>query len=610
MLNLTPTLRFFGASPFASEPVIVFNLKITSGTWESSLPAIARLADYCSDWFVDSEKNQEDPSLQIGAFLADWALQALVFVRGHLVSKGCRREADSGDVSLWVGYHDAPLAQAVVSLGMRWLKACLADTAHAEQMQDELDKLWNVCRRRHPDYQARIIMEAAQSLNVPYARAWDHARHWRFGEGQRSRVLFESSSSVDGHFGARVAGSKASSKRVLRALGIPTPAFRLIKSEAEVAEAAQAVGFPCVIKPIDRGGGKGVSAGLVSIEAAQGGFRAAREVSRGPVLVEAHLEGEDHRLMVVEGRFVAAIRREPPTVTGDGQSTIKELVAAKNIGRDPRSLVRSGYFRPIRFDASALLHLAGQGLQPETVLSKGQVIRLRSNANLSTGGICIDVTHQVHPEIRSLVESLGQTLQLSMMGADYITADISRSPHEISGGFVEINTTPGLEAMIAAGWPAEKAGALALSPDMGAVPKTLIIVTEDRFHRLVAAAGKARWPVGTGWASRGEATVSGAALRVPEGQGWIGVEMLLGHRAVGRAILFASDRDILRLGVPVVQVDHLVLAAHLPDAWTQVLSSMSAVVETPEPIAEPEDLIEGLLARLADQALLKEGVLA
>lgn len=453
-------------------------------------------------------------------------------------------------------------------------------------------------------------MEAARPRDIAYAPAWGMPRYWRFGEGTRSRVLFESSSTQDSLFGGRIAASKSLSKTVLRKLGIPTPAFRLIKSEAEVAEAAQAVGFPCVTKPIDRGGGKGVSAGLQSIEAAQDGFRAAREVSSGPVLVEAHLEGEDHRLMVVEGRLVAAIRREPPTVTGDGQSTIKELVAAKNIGRDARSLVRSGYFRPIRFDTSALLHMAGQGLQPETVLPEGAVIRLRSNGNLSTGGDCIDVTHAVHPDIRSLVESLAETLGITMLGADYMTTDISRSPQELAGGFVEINTCPGLDAMIAAGWPTEKAGALALSSDIGAVPKTLIVVPEDRFERLVSAAQKARWQVGTGWASRDEATVSGAALRVPEGQGWTGAEMLLGHRAVGRAILFASDRDILRLGMPVAKVDHLVLAARLPVAWQQVLMSRASVAEAPGPIAEPEDLIEGLMLRFADHDRSKEGVLA
>lgn len=610
MLTLSTLVLYHGPNPFSEDPVLMSRLACAEGEWSRYGVAITRLSEASEDWYVPQHRQVQSADLVLGTFLADWSLQALTFVRGYLLAKGCVKEAGSGRLLVWIGWHDAAIAQAAVAAAIRLIEKATSQNISGKQVEKEVVQIWRAIGDRHPDYQARIVMEAARPRGIAYAPAWGMPRYWRFGEGARSRVLFESSSTEDSLFGGRIAASKFLTKTVLRKLGMPTPAFRLIKSEAELAEAAHAVGFPCVTKPIDRGGGKGVSAGLQSSEAAQGGFRAAREVSTGPVLVEAHLEGEDHRLMVVEGRLVAAIRRMPPTVIGDGQSTIKELVAAKNIGRDARSLVRSGYFRPIRFDASALLHLAGQGFEPETVLPKGRGIRLRSNANLSTGGICIDVTHQVHPDIRSLVESLGQTLQLSMMGADYITADISRSPCEIAGGFIEINTTPGLEAMIAAGWPTEKAGALALSPDIGTVPKTLIVVPEDRFARLASAAKEARWPVGTGWASRGEATVSGAALRVPVEQGWIGVEMLLGHRAVGRAILFASDRDILRLGMPVAKVDHLVLAAHLPAAWAQVLMSSASVAEVPGPIVEPEDLIEGLLARLADRHLPKEDVLA
>lgn len=207
----------------------------------------------------------------------------------------------------------------------------------------------------------------------------------------------------------------------------------------------------------------------------------------------------------------------------------------------------------------------------------------------------------------ALFESLAETLGITMLGADYITTDISCSPREIAGGVVEINTCPGLDAMIAAGWPTERAGALVLPRDIGAVPKTLVIVSADRLDRLVCAAQTARWPVGAGWASRGEAAVSGAASRVPEGQGWIGVQMLLGHRAVAHAILFASDREILRLGMPVAQVDHLVLAASLPAAWQLLLSLRTSVGEFPGPIAEPEDLIQGLMGQLAEHDLFAEG---
>jgi len=397
-------------------------------------------------------------------------------------------------------------------------------------------------------------------------------------------------------------------KNVLRSLGIPTPEFRLVQRDEEIAAAAQAVGFPCVTKPIDRGGGKGVSAGLHTVEAVRQGFQAARAASQGPVMIEAHQNGEDHRLMVVEGKLVAAIRREPPTVTGDGKRTIRELVAEKNIGRDPRSLVRSGYFRPIRLDASADLNLSGQGLNPDAVLDEGRTVRLRSNGNLSTGGVCIDVTQSVHPEIRAFAETMAQTLGIDMLGADYLTTDISRSPRDVPGGFVEINLTPGLDAMIAAGWPTTKAGALALTADVGILHKTLIVVSADPLDRLVDAAMTAIWPAGIGWAAQDRAGIAGAALAVPKAQGWPGIDLLLNHRTVNEAIILTSDQQILRHGMPVAQVDHLVIAAKLAPAWERVLTAKADVSELPGPIASPEDLIAGVLQQIAGNAIADKEV--
>ena len=596
MLTLTAAALYHGPNLFSEDPVLVSRLSCADGDWSRYEAAIVRLSEASSDWYQPKHGQGQSPDLTVGAILADWSLQALTFVRGYLLAKGCTKETGNGNILVWIGWHDANIAHATLAAAVRLLEKGAEQDLSRPMVQKEVVQIWRAIGDCHPDYQARIVMEAARPRGIAYAPAWGMPRYWRFGEGARSRVLFESSSTEDSLFGARIAASKSLSKSVLHQLGIPTPAFRLVQNEAEVAEAALEVGFPCVTKPVDCSGGKGVSAGLQTVEAAQIGFRAARGVSTGPVLIETHLEGDDHRLMVVEGRLVAAIRREPPTVIGDGRRTIRELVAAKNIGRDPRSLVRSGYFRPIRFDASALLHLAGQGLKPETVLPKAQTIRLRSNGNLSTGGTCVDVTPQVHPEIRSLLESLSQTLQIAMLGADYMTTDISRSPRDNKGGFVEINTCPGLDAMIAAGWPTEKAGDLALSSDIGAISKTLIIVPADRFERTLSAANGAHWPVGTGWASREEAMVSGAALHVPDGDGWPGMAMLLGHRAVTRAILFASDVEILRLGMPVSKVDQMVLAAHPPSVWEQVLRSGSSIAETGVCIADPEALIERLMA--------------
>lgn len=604
MLTFQPVALYHGPNLYSDEPILMGRLGSTDADWEHYANAIAKLADASSDWYVGQELgSSEAADLRVGHFVTDWCLQALTFVRGYLQGRGCLRETGRSDLLLWIGWHDPAVTLETLHTAIKLLDAAAQGALTHEMVQAEITRIWRGIGDRHPDYQARIVMEAARPRGIPYAPAWTMPRHWRFGEGAKSRVLFESSSNDDSFVGGHIAGSKAATKKVLRSLGIPTPEFRLVQREDEVADAAQAVGFPCVTKPIDRNGGKGVSAGLYTVEAAMRGAQAARAASSGPVLIEAHLEGEDHRLMVVEGQLVAAIRREPATVTGDGKRTIRELVAEKNVGRDPRSLVRSGYFRPIQLDASAELHLSGQGLSPDAVLAEGRTIRLRSNGNLSTGGVCIDVTDRIHPEIRTLAETIGQTLGIAMLGADYMTTDISRSPRDVPGGFVEINLTPGLDAMIAAGWSIEKAGALAITADIGTVHKTLIIVPADRFERLLVGAMTAIWPAGIGWAAQDRAGIAGAMLTAPKAQGWPGIDLLFNHRAVCRAIIIASDQQILRMGMPVVQVDHLVMSANLPPAWERVLRTKAGVTEMPGPIASPEELISGVLQHIVSNAV-------
>lgn len=276
MLTLSTIALYHGPNPFSEDAVLVSRMSCTEGAWSGYGLAITRLIAASSDWYTPQEGQIHSLDLRLGTFLADWSLQALTFVRGYLLAKGCSKEAGSGSLLVWIGWHDAAIARAMLAAAIRLLEKAATQDLSSEIVQKEVVQIWRTIGDRHPDYQARIVMEAARPRGIAYAPAWGMSRHWRFGEGTKSRVLFESSSTQDSLLGGRIAASKSLSKMVLGKLGIPTPASRLVKTEAEVAEAAQAVGFPCVTKPIDRGGGKGVSAGLRSIEAVEGGFRAAR----------------------------------------------------------------------------------------------------------------------------------------------------------------------------------------------------------------------------------------------------------------------------------------------------------------------------------------------
>ncbi len=575
LITFSRVAVFHGPSPWSSDPVVLCRIGHAGLLATDTLKALRALQHECADWFVPSARPQDDEGDVDAAsvlceFLTDWALQALNFVRGQLRSKGVQR-AHSQSISLvWVGHHESPITTAVLELGVKWVNACLRQMPQ-DAFKASLAEIWRHCRHHHPDFQATMIIEAARARGIPFSPAWGLARHWRFGQGARSRVLFETSSCSDGSFGARVAASKSLTKGVLQSLGLPTAPFAMVKGESELAAAVQQVGFPCAIKPIDRSGGKGVSAGLTSSDAVARAYAAARKFSDAPIMVERHVEGDDHRVMVVEGRLLACIRREPPHVTGDGRRSIRELVEQINLTRDERSMAKSRYLRPVLLDASAEVHLAGQGLGLDDVLKKGQTVRVRSNANLATGGHCVDLTAVMHPDIRVMAESLAQTLNLPMLGVDYLTTDITQSPGASGGRFIEINTTPGLVALTASGWSAREAGDVALGPMVGTIALDLLVVDEPDLAKTEVELQRRHWPAGCGWASWGRASLSGAHLAMHDKRVWPGFDVLMGQRLLHEAVILVSKQQLLVHGLPTDAFRRAEVRCSLEDIWFAVI---------------------------------------
>ncbi|MGB9804172.1 cyanophycin synthetase, partial [Desulfofundulus sp.] len=150
-----------------------------------------------------------------------------------------------------------------------------------------------------------------------------------------------------------------------------------------------------------------------------------------------------YRLLVVNGRMVAASLRLPPRVVGDGRRTVRELV--EEVNRDPQR--GEGHGRPlsrIPLDAVAVACLARQGFTPRDVPGEGQVVYLRDSANLSTGGTAVDVTEQVHPSNARLAVRVARLTGLDVAGIDVVAEDIGRPLEEQGGAVIEVNAAPGL----------------------------------------------------------------------------------------------------------------------------------------------------------------------
>ena len=284
------------------------------------------------------------------------------------------------------------------------------------------------------------VIAAAVARGIPYRRLTSGSLV-QFGWGVKQRRIWAAEVDSTSAVSEAIAQDKDLCKTLLAAAGVPVPVGRPVHSVDEGWQVAQSIGLPVVVKPQDGNQGKGVTVNIASRDHFEVAYRAAQEI--GTVMVEKYLPGSDHRLLVVGNRLVAAARRDPPQVIGDGVHTVRELV--DQINADPRrgdghatTLTR------IRIDEIAVARLAIQGLDPDAVPEKGRRVLLRNNANLSTGGTATDVTDNVHPELAARAISAARMVGLDICGVDVVCEDVVRPLEIQGGGVVEVNAAPGL----------------------------------------------------------------------------------------------------------------------------------------------------------------------
>jgi cyanophycin synthetase len=285
------------------------------------------------------------------------------------------------------------------------------------------------------------IVSAAMARGIPYRRLTQGSLV-QFGWGSKQRRIQAAETSFTSAIAESIAQDKELTKKLLDAAGVAVPAGRPVEDEDDAWAAAQEIGLPVVVKPQDGNQGKGISVNLTSEDQVRHAYRVAIEF-RDDILVEKYLPGHDYRLLVIGNKLIAAARRDPPLVIGDGRSTVSELV--DQVNRDPRrSDGHATSLTKISFDEIALARLALQGYDANSVPPRGVRVILRNNANLSTGGTATDVTDDVHPEVVACAVAAAQTVGLDICGIDVVCDTMFKPFEEQGGGIVEVNAAPGL----------------------------------------------------------------------------------------------------------------------------------------------------------------------
>ena len=350
-----------------------------------------------------------------------------------------RETSEQGVYKVVIEYIEETVGRECLAVARELFLAAIHDRPF--NVGKEIERLRELAQQVCLGPSTRAIVQAAEARNIPYRRLNTESLVL-FGHGRKQRRIQAAETDRTSAIAEAIAQDKEMTRMLFRAVGVPTPYGRPVKDADDAWATACEIGVPVVVKPQDGNQGRGVATNLTTREQIVAAYEAARKEGES-VLVEKFAPGHDYRLLVVGDRVVAAARREPAQVLGDGIHTVAQLVELVNA--DPRrGEHHATVLSKIKLDAIALAVLADQGFTPDSVPPAGATVLIRRNANLSTGGTAIDVTERVHPAVAACAVDAAKIVGLDVAGVDVVAQDISRPLNEQGGVIVEVNAAPGL----------------------------------------------------------------------------------------------------------------------------------------------------------------------
>ena len=318
----------------------------------------------------------------------------------------------------------------------------LVEVDPAFDFRAELEALILLSERAAFGPSTQAILDEAALRDIPFIRLNEQSLV-QLGHGIHQKRIRATMTSQTGSLGVDIAGDKKLTNRLLASTGVPVPRSQLVRDEDAAVAAANRIGLPVAVKPLDGNHGRGVMLNLADEDAVRAGFRAARMQSRGgAVVVESYLVGNDYRCLVIDGVLRAVAQRIPAHVEGDGRHSMTELVEITNA--DPRrGIGHEKVLTRIKIDDEAIGYAREQGFELSDVPPRGTRVYLKRTGNMSTGGISIDRTEEAHPDNVELAELAAQVVGLDIAGIDLICPDIGVPVRETGGGIVEVNAAPG-----------------------------------------------------------------------------------------------------------------------------------------------------------------------
>lgn len=413
------------------------------GFYEGLVHTLPSLVEhFCSPGCRGGFLSRVQDGTMMGHIIEHVALE-LQELAGMEVGFGRTREtADPGVYQVVIEYQNEQAGRYAARAAVRICQGIIEQGSYpASELEQDLKDLQDLAADAALGPSTEALIKEAEARDIPWMEVSARAMI-QLGYGAHQKRIQATLSGHTSILGVELASDKEGTKQVLRAAGVPVPRGTVVNYLDELEDAiADVGGYPIVIKPLNGNHGRGITINITNWKQAEAGYDAAKAVSKS-VIVERFYQGRDHRVLVVNGKVVAVAERVPAHVVGDGHSTISDLIEETN--RDPRrGTGHDNVLTKIEVDRTSWELLDQKGYTLDTVLEPGEVFYLRSTANLSTGGIAIDRTDDIHPENAWLAQRVVKIIGLDIAGIDIVTSDISQPLRDVDAVIVEVNAAPG-----------------------------------------------------------------------------------------------------------------------------------------------------------------------
>ncbi|WP_035226629.1 cyanophycin synthetase [Paracidovorax oryzae] len=450
---------------------------------------------------------------------------------------------------------DESVARVALEQGHRLIMAAINDqpfdvAAAVARVRTEVDD-------QYLGPSTACIVTAASDRGIPHIRLND-GNLVQLGYGAAQRRIWTAESEFTSAIAEGIASDKDLTKSLLSSCGVPVPEGRIVDSPEEAWEAAQDIGLPVVVKPSDGNHGRGVTLDLRRREDVEAAYHVAYPEG-SDVIVERFIPGDEHRLLVVDGKVVAAARGEVVSITGNGRSTVSELIDSQ-INSDPRRGYEEEYpldLIDVATDPKVQLELQRQELTADSVPAAGQPIVVQRNGN-----VAVDCTDDVHPEVAYIAQLAARVVGLDIAGIDLVAQDISRPLQEQGGAIVEVNAGPSLlmhlKPAVGAPRPVGQAIAEHLFPAADDAPEGTVgripVVGVAGTRGTATIARVVAWLMHLGGRHTGLACREGLYLNrrcvdTSDNAHWEAAHRLLMNQTVQAAVIENDARTILRDGL-------------------------------------------------------------